>query len=74
LGFLETGQLSAKTKDFRYWIFLDFLGFSRPKRDFSMGCAGFCGEDFSKALLPGAPWELGPRELCGCAESFMTQV
>jgi hypothetical protein len=22
---------------FRYWISLDFLGFSRPNRDFSMG-------------------------------------
>jgi hypothetical protein len=41
LGFLGAACLSTKTKDFRYWISLDFLGFSRPKRDLSMGCAGF---------------------------------
>jgi hypothetical protein len=29
LGFLETRPLATKTKAFRYWISLDFLGFSR---------------------------------------------
>jgi hypothetical protein len=27
------------------WIVLDFLGFSRPNRGFSMGCAGLYGDD-----------------------------
>jgi hypothetical protein len=34
------GRLATKTPIYRYWISLDFLGFSRPKRDLSMGCAG----------------------------------
>jgi hypothetical protein len=29
---------------------LDFLGFSRPNRDLSMGCAGFSAKAFSSAL------------------------
>jgi hypothetical protein len=30
---------------------LDFLGFSRQNRDFSMGYAGFCGEKISRAFF-----------------------
>ena len=33
--------------DSRDWKSLDFLGFSRPNRDLSMGCAGFPREIFS---------------------------
>jgi hypothetical protein len=40
LGFLETDRLAVKTQIFDYWIFLDFLGFSRPNQDFSMGYTG----------------------------------
>jgi hypothetical protein len=36
---LARGRLAAKTLDHEGWISLDFLGFSRPNRDFSMGYA-----------------------------------
>jgi hypothetical protein len=38
---------------FEPWISLDFLGFFRPNRDFSMGYAGFRGKNFSPAFLHG---------------------
>jgi hypothetical protein len=41
-----------KAKLLGYWIVLDFLGISRPNRDFSIGCAGFVAEDFFRWLLP----------------------
>jgi hypothetical protein len=50
LGFLEVGRFAAKSPGDGYWILLDFLGFSRPNRDFSMGYAGFSRENFSRAL------------------------
>jgi hypothetical protein len=34
---------------------LDFLGFSRPNRAFSMGYAGFSLQEISRALLPPRP-------------------
>ena len=34
---LACRRFAAKTPDFGGWISLDFLGFSRPNRDFSMG-------------------------------------
>ena len=37
------------------WISLDFLGFSRPNRDFSMGYAGFSWEEFFGPPFPTAP-------------------
>ena len=37
--FLAPSPFAAKTPILSYWISLDFLGFSRPKRDFSMGYA-----------------------------------
>jgi hypothetical protein len=45
--FSGRGRLAVKTPIYDYWIFLDFLGFSRPNRDFSMGYAGFSQEDFA---------------------------
>jgi hypothetical protein len=39
LGFLGGWLFAAKAPDYAYWILLDFLGFSRPNRDFSMGYA-----------------------------------
>jgi hypothetical protein len=73
LGCLGTGQFSAKTKDFRYWILLDFLGFSRLERDFSMGYTAFSGKDFSKALLygVGAPERRITILACGRAGLFI---
>src|SRR5271163_2141911 len=65
--FLARGCFAAKTPDHVGWISLDFLGFSRPNRDFSMGYAGFSGKNFSRALCGGgraperAPAFLGCR-------------
>jgi hypothetical protein len=52
LGFLGPGRLLAKTPNYEGWLSLDFLGFSRQKRDLSMGYTGFSLENFSRALLP----------------------
>src|SRR5260370_20112929 len=49
--FLAPGCFSTKTPAFERWISLDFLGFSRPKRDLSMGYARFSLENFSQRLL-----------------------
>ncbi len=38
--FLAPTDCTTKTNENRYWISLDFLGFSRPNRDLSMGYAG----------------------------------
>jgi len=38
--FLARGGFGAKTSIYSYWIFLDSLGFSRAKRDLSMGYTG----------------------------------
>jgi hypothetical protein len=38
-GFLGTSPFRCETPDYEGWISLDFLGFSRPNRDFSMGYA-----------------------------------
>jgi hypothetical protein len=35
--FLARGRFAAKTPVYEGWISLDFLGFSRPNLDFSMG-------------------------------------
>jgi hypothetical protein len=35
-----------------YWISLDFLGFSRLNRAFSMGYAGFSLDHFSSRFFP----------------------
>jgi hypothetical protein len=45
--FLARRHFASKTLGFGPWISLDFLGFSRPKLDLSMGCAGFSLENFT---------------------------
>ena len=50
--FLVRRLLTAKTPFFEGWKSLDFRGFSRPKRAFSMGYAGFSLTEISSALLP----------------------
>jgi hypothetical protein len=35
--FLASGRFGVKILIYGYWIFLDFLGFSRPNLDLSMG-------------------------------------
>ena len=52
LGFLGSWQFRCETPDHEGLISLDFLGFSRPNRDFSMGYAGFSAKKISRALLP----------------------
>jgi hypothetical protein len=49
--FLADRRFATKAKLLSYWISLDFLGFSRPNRDFSIGCAGFVAKDFFRGLL-----------------------
>jgi hypothetical protein len=39
LGFLGSWRFGFEEPAHKLWIVLDFLGFSRPIRDFSMGCA-----------------------------------
>jgi hypothetical protein len=52
LGFLGARRFGRENLIFEGWKSLDFLGFSRPKRDFSMGYAGFSLKEKSCALLP----------------------
>src|SRR5271155_1387128 len=39
LGFLGSWRFGFEEPAHKLWIVLDFLGFSRPNPDFSMGCA-----------------------------------
>jgi hypothetical protein len=47
LGFLGAWLFRFGNPDFGGWISLDFLGFSRPNRDLSMGYADFSRKFFS---------------------------
>jgi hypothetical protein len=51
--FLAGRHFAAKTPPLDRWICLDFLGFSRPKRDLSMRYAGFSLKNFSSRFIPG---------------------
>jgi hypothetical protein len=51
--FLARSRFAAKTTDYERWISLDFLGFSRPNRDFSMGYTDFSAKNFSSCFLCG---------------------
>src|SRR5579872_6456599 len=48
--FLARRGSPAKAPVKAYWKGLDLLGFSRPKRDLSMGCARFSVSSFSRAF------------------------
>ena len=50
LDFLGWSTFPEKAWLTGYWISLDFLGFSRPNLDFSMGYVGFSGIKISRAL------------------------
>jgi hypothetical protein len=52
LGFLGRGCFRAETKDYRYWIVLDFLGFSCPDLDLSIGYGGITEQRISHSLFP----------------------
>jgi hypothetical protein len=45
-GFLETDRFAAEDPENHSWISLDFLGFSRPNLDFSIGYEDFSGSFF----------------------------
>jgi hypothetical protein len=49
---LGGSRFAAKTPSDGGWISLDFLGFSRQNRAFSMGYAGFSAEKFFARLSP----------------------
>jgi hypothetical protein len=51
---LARGCFGAKTPVIEGWIYLDFLGFSRANRDFSMGYADKNAKQFFIALFPWA--------------------
>src|SRR6202044_3002777 len=53
LGFLGVWPFGREGPAVGGWIPLDFLGFSRPNRDFSMGYTDFHGKNF---LLPFSAW------------------
>jgi hypothetical protein len=50
--FLGRRRFGEKTPDYGGLISLDFLGFSRPNRDFSMGYEDFPRKNFSGPLPP----------------------
>jgi hypothetical protein len=49
---LDDRQILAETQAYDRWISLDFLGFSRPNLDLSMGYGGFSLEVFSSRFFP----------------------
>jgi hypothetical protein len=49
---LAVGHFVAKTPDYAAWICLDFLGFSRPNRDLSIGYVEKAWKIFSRASPP----------------------
>jgi hypothetical protein len=51
LVFLGPGRFAAKSPAYERLISLDFLGFSRPKQDLSMGYEGQMRKVFSKRFL-----------------------
>jgi hypothetical protein len=46
-GFLGTSPFRCEIPDYEGWFCLDFLGFSRPNRDFSMAYTDKREKDFS---------------------------
>ena len=52
LGFLGARPFRCEYPARGGWIILDFLGFSRPNRDLSMGYTASTAKNFSRALLP----------------------
>ena len=54
--FLARSRFPAESAFGAYWIFLDFLGFSRPNRDLSMSYTGFSLKNFRAPFAsPGHP-------------------
>jgi hypothetical protein len=76
LEFLEPWLFRVGTPQKRGWKSLDFLGFSRVKRDISMGYAGFSLQKFSETPLPLWAFAAAERKaaLWGRAELFIEQA
>jgi hypothetical protein len=53
LDFLGLWLIRLESPDYEPWICLDFLGFSRAKRDLSMGYEGQIAKNFLVASPPG---------------------
>jgi len=73
---LARAPFAAKTLANEVWIYLDFLGFSRPNRAFSMGYTGKSTKIFSRSfsLAFAMPeWEAA-AERHGSAGLFMSQA
>jgi hypothetical protein len=64
LDFLGRRPFRRKNVDYAGWICLDFLGFSRPNLDLSMGYTGKTAEIFSLGFLPSV------SRAAGCARGF----
>jgi hypothetical protein len=60
LVFLGRSLFPTKTPCFERCFSLDFLGFSRPKRDLSMGYARFSLKNFSRPFRPVEAPDLAP--------------
>jgi hypothetical protein len=72
LGFLGSGQNAAENPIYRYWILLDFFGFSRLNQDFSMGyTAKSKKEIFSPFLSVRRALGREAGRSCAGAELFM---
>src|ERR1700722_18017695 len=73
--FLAPGRFAVKTPADEGWIVLDFLGFSRLNREFSMGYEARSGENFSCAFPHPKRRTGSPRSTpCGSAGLFMGQA
>jgi hypothetical protein len=62
LGFLARGQFGSKSPDRSRWIILDFLGFSRPNLDFSMGYTDKARIFISGVALGAPEWGLATQK------------
>jgi hypothetical protein len=77
LGFLGASPIGRESTRFGDWKSLDFLGFSRPKLDFSMGYDEFSLNEISLALLSAAasaPEQARASLACRNAEMVMGGV
>ena len=71
--FLVPCPFAAKIPIYRYWISLDFLGFSRPNRDLSMTYAAYSDKNFSCRFFPVERRRNGSPRACGRAELLIGQ-
>jgi hypothetical protein len=69
LGFLELEPFSRENSSFEGCKSLDFLGFSRQNRAFSMGYDGFSLNEISRALSPPATEPWGPPTTLACEKN-----